>query len=88
MKLTRNHDLGLDEARRRVDKIAAALGQRFKLASSWRGNDLEFSGSGVNGRIAVAEETVEVDVKLGFALILLEGTVREHVESAMDKYLV
>ena len=88
MKIKRTHSLGLEEAKRRVDKISDSIGSRFDLSSEWVGDDLKFSGSGVKGRIAVVEDSVEVDVKLGLALMLLEGTVREQVESAMDKYLV
>ena len=87
MKITRSHDLGLDEVRQRVTALADSLCSQYSLQSSWRGDELEISGSGVSGKIAVAEQSVDVDVKLGFALKMLESTIRSSIESAMDKHL-
>ncbi len=87
MKLRREHSLGANEVRRRVDEIAADMGGSLNLRSEWQGDNLKVSGSGVNGQIAVSEDAVEVDVKLSFALKLMEGPIRSAVESAMDKHL-
>jgi len=35
----------------------------------------------------VADESVEVEVKLGFALSMMESTIRTSLEDAMDKHL-
>ncbi len=87
MNIKRNHSLGIAEARIRVDSIAASLTSKYGLSSAWEGDTLKFSGSGVNGRIDVADQSVDVDVKLGFALMMLEGTIRTSIEDAMDKHL-
>lgn len=87
MKIKKDHCLGKDEARKRVANIAESLGDKYGISSSWDGDDLQIKGSGVNGCIAVADESVEVEVKLGFALSMMEGTIRTSLEEAMDKYL-
>jgi len=87
MHIRRGHALGADEVRRRVDRLATDIGTRFDLRSEWHGDDLEFRGSGVSGRIAVSEEAVDVDVRLGLALRLMEGTIRQAIENAMDRHL-
>ena len=87
MKIRREHSLGADEVRRRVDEIAADIGGSLNLRSEWQGDNLKVSGSGVVGQIAVSEDAVEVEVTLGFALKLMEGPIRSAVESAMDKHL-
>lgn len=87
MHIRRGHALGADEVRRRVDRLATDIGRRFDLRSEWRGGDLEFSGSGVSGRIAVSDDAVDVDVRLGIALRLMEGTIRQAIENAMDRHL-
>ena len=88
MRLSRTHSLGTDEARRRVDKLADEIGRQFSVRSEWRGNDLQFSGSGVNGTIAVTDDKVAVDVRLGFALMMMEPAIRSAIEQAMDRHLV
>ncbi len=87
MKVRREHSLGTAEARRRVDEIAADMGARLNLQSEWRDDDLQIKGSGVNGKIAVSEDAIEVQVELGFALMLMESSIRVAIEDAMDKHL-
>lgn len=87
VKIKRNHSLGIAEARNRVDSIAESLGSKYQLSTTWDGDCLTFDGSGVNGRIDVTDQSVDVDVKLGFALMMLEGTIRTSIEDAMDKHL-
>lgn len=87
MRIKREHSLGREEARRRVDEIAADVGGRFNLRSEWADDSLQVKGTGVNGAINVGDEDIEVDVKLGFSLMLLESSIRSAIEDAMDKHL-
>ncbi len=87
MKIRREHSLGSAEARRRVDEIAADMGKSLNLSSEWRGDDLQVKGSGVDGTIAVGEDAIEIQIELGFALMLMEGSIRSAIESTMDKHL-
>ena len=87
MKIRREHTLGVEEARRRVDEIAADMGSRLNLSSEWRDNDLQIKGNGVVGAIAVSEDAIEIQVELGFALKLMESSIRSAIESTMDKHL-
>jgi putative polyhydroxyalkanoate system protein len=70
-----------------VEQVAAEIGNQYRLTSSWDGDDLKFSGSGIDGRIAVSEDSVDVSVKLGFALMMLEGTIRSSIEDTIEKHL-
>ena len=87
LNIKKNHDLGRAEARKRVDAIADSLSSKYGLSSSWEGDALKFSGSGVNGRIDVSDQSIDVDVTLGFALMMLEGAIRTSIEEAMDTHL-
>lgn len=87
MRIRRTHELGVDEAKSRVERVAADLGQSLSLNSSWNGDNLEFRGNGVNGQIAVEAETIEVQVKLGLALLMMEGSIRSAIEATLDKQL-
>ena len=85
--IRRNHSLGSGEARRRVVEVAIELANRFNLNYAWDGDNLGFHGSGVDGNIAVGDDRVEIQVKLGFALMMLQGAVRQAIESAIDGHL-
>ncbi len=87
MKIRRRHNLGLDEARKRADRIAADLQQQFSLRSNWQGDALHVQGNGVSGQLVVDEDTIELDVRLGFALKLMEGPIRSAIEATIDEEL-
>ncbi len=87
MNIRRSHQLGIEEARSRADEIAEHLGRQFSLTSRWQGDRLLVSGNGVNGQLIVAEESVELQVRLGFALKLMEGPIRSAIESTIDEHL-
>ncbi len=87
MRIHRRHNLGLQEARNRADRIAADIGPQFSLRSNWQGDNLVVTGNGVSGQLKVAEDEIEIQVKLGFALKLMEGPIRSVIEKAVDEEL-
>ncbi|MDH3615510.1 MAG: polyhydroxyalkanoic acid system family protein [Gammaproteobacteria bacterium] len=87
MNIRRSHQLGIEEARSRASEIAEHLDRQFSLTSRWQGDRLLVSGNGVNGHLVVAEESIELDVRLGFALKLMEGPIRSAIESTIDEHL-
>lgn len=87
MRIRREHSLGLDEARGRIDSVAEELQRQFGLNSEWQGNQLLVSGNGVNGKVAVDAQTIEMNIKLGFALQLMEGSIRTAIENTLDQHI-
>ena len=87
MRIRRSHNLGLEEARKRADLIAADMQQQFSLKSKWQGDALQVRGNGVTGQLKVDEQNIELDVRLGFALKLMEGPIRSAIESTIDEEL-
>jgi len=88
MKIERNHNLGKESARQCVDKMRAEVEAKYGLTTDWEGDELKVSGNGVSGQISVDEQRVVVDLRLGFALTMLEGPIKAQLSEAMDKYLV
>ena len=87
LKISRNHSLGIEEAKRRVDKVADDLGGRLRLTSSWDGDHLLVKGSGVSGRIVVEERCVDVHVHVGFAMLIFRESIRSAIEESIDDYI-
>ncbi len=84
MRICRDHDLGAEEAKSRVQRVAVTLEERFALRSEWRGNQLQFKGSGVNGQIAVSDSDIELNIRLGLALMFMESAIRSAIEEELD----
>jgi putative polyhydroxyalkanoate system protein len=87
MRIRRSHNLGLAEARRRADRIADDLKEQFSARSRWEGNEMHVEGSGVTGRLHVDETHFELEVRLSFALKLMEGPIRNVIEKTIDEEL-
>lgn len=88
IRIERQHSLGKDEAKKRVDKIRTEVASQYGLSTSWQGDELNVSGAGVNGKISVDAERVLVDIRLGFAMMMMEGPIKSHISATMDRHLV
>ena len=87
MRIRREHKLGIEEAKRRVDQVAAELGGKLNLTSRWEGDHMRVKGRGVSGRILVTEESVEVHVTVGLPMLMLREPIRVAIESSIDHYI-
>jgi putative polyhydroxyalkanoate system protein len=85
--LNRTHHLGLKGARAAADKMAEKLGEKFDLSSEWQGDTLHFHRPGVNGRLAVTDRDMNLDVTLGFMLKMMKGPIERAVHEQLEKVL-
>lgn len=86
--IERNHTLGLEAAKERLEGIAQHLKQELEADYRWHGDTLHFTRSGASGTIDVGDDQVVLDVKLSFALGLLKGTIEQTIEREIDQALV
>ena len=77
------HDRSIKEARAAVERVAQRIAEKFGIQHRWDGNDLDFSGSGVKGRIALGKSDVHLTAKLGFPVSMF----RNSIEAEIHKYL-
>ena len=77
------HDLKPADARAAVERVATKMGEKFGIRHAWNGNELDFSGSGANGRITLDAKEVHLSLKLGFPVSMFRGSI----ESAIHEYL-
>ena len=87
LKVKRQHSLGIEEAKRRVDQIADELGGKLGLNAEWEGDHMRVHGKGVSGRILVSDDSVEVHVHVGFAMMMFREPIRSAIEGSIDEYI-
>lgn len=87
MRIYRNHNLGIEEARKRADLIAEDLRQQYSVTTRWQGDSMHVQGTGLTGQLLVDEHHIELQVKLGLALKLMEGPIRSMIEKTIDEEL-
>jgi len=79
------HSMPLPKARKAVEDVAKKLAQRFDIEYAWEGNTLNFTRSGVDGRIALAAEQLHVTAQLGFLLSALKGPIESEIRRVLDE---
>jgi putative polyhydroxyalkanoate system protein len=87
IKIQTAHNLGREEAHRRVQQVETELNQKYGVKFDWQGDRAEVHAKGLSGLIVVEDERVAVDLKLGLALIPLQGKLRSEVKERMDRAL-
>lgn len=85
ISMQKNHSLTHDQARDKVDQLAASLKDKYGLTGSWSGNRYQFKRTGVSGFVHLEDKKVTVEVDLSFVLSPLKGQVEEALKKNLDK---
>ncbi|MCR2746034.1 polyhydroxyalkanoic acid system family protein [Limnobacter parvus] len=81
----KEHNMSLEEAKQTAQKLADQLQKEFQLDSQWQGNTLNFTRSGVKGKLDVTDKDVTVDISLGFMLKAFKGKIQTEIDKNIDK---
>ncbi len=85
--LTREHELGLAEARKIAFKWAEQVEEKFDMECTYEEgktkDNVSFSRSGVDGSLVVTKDSFVLDAKLGFLL----GAFKDKIEGEITKNL-
>lgn len=85
--IRRPHALGHEEARARVERLAAKLGERYGADCRWEGDDLVVEHSSLTGCVSVRKAEIVVDGKLGFALSLFHSRAEQEIARLLEEQL-
>jgi putative polyhydroxyalkanoate system protein len=91
IRIHRKHALGLAKAREVAWKWAEQVEQKFDMECSVlegeTSDTVEFTRSGVNGRLIVAADHFDLDARLGFLLGAFSRTIEHEIEKNLDALL-
>ncbi len=91
IRIHRKHALGLPKAREVAWKWAEQVEQKFDMectvVEGETSDTVEFTRSGVNGRLIVAADHFDLDAKLGFLLGAFSKTIEGEIEKNLDELL-
>lgn len=81
------HDHGKTpaQARKAVEDVARKLSERFDMDYAWAGDVLQFSRSGVDGRIALLPQQLHVTADLGFLLSAMKGPIEAEIRRVLGE---
>jgi putative polyhydroxyalkanoate system protein len=91
IRLHREHNLGLKKAREIAWQWAEQVEQEFDMACTVIEGDtsdtVEFTRTGVKGRLIVAADHFDLDAKLGFLLGAFAKTIEGEISKRLDALL-
>jgi len=91
IRIHREHALGLAKARQIAAQWAGQVESEFDMACSTVKGDtsdtVEFTRSGVKGRLIVAADHFDLDAKLGFLLGAFSKTIEREILKNLDTLL-
>lgn len=91
IRIHRDHALGLAKARKIAWQWAEEVEQKFDMACTVvegeTSDTVEFTRTGVNGRLIVAADHFDLEAKLGFLLGAFAKTIEAEIEKNLDALL-
>mgnify|MGYP001067292743 CR=1 FL=1 len=83
----RRHSLGLEQARGLVGELAQSLEEDLNATWRWQGDELRFERAGASGLVRIADDLLDVEVKLGVLLRPLRATIAAQINERLDSLL-
>jgi putative polyhydroxyalkanoate system protein len=91
IRIHRDHTLGLAKARKVAWQWAEQAEQKFDMECTVlegeTSDTVQFTRSGVNGRLIVAADHFDLDAKLGFLLGAFAKTIEGEIQKTLDDLL-
>lgn len=91
IRIHREHALGLEKARevawQWAKDVESGFDMRCEVIEGETSDTVEFTRSGVKGRLIVAADHFDLDAKLGFLLGAFSKTIESEIEKNLDKLL-
>ena len=85
--IRKKHNLEHARARETAEQLAKGLAAEYNARYRWRNDDLEFTSKGVNGRLHVGKDAVDIKISLGLLLRPLKGKIESGIRARLDDIL-
>ena len=85
INITQLHKMSLEKARTAAQNVAEKMADEFDISSTWEGDTLTFTRSGVHGTLTVLDKEVRLEITLGFMLRAFASSIEEKVALNMGK---
>jgi len=89
IKITREHNLGLDKALASARALVDGLAEQYGLTTYWSdtGVTVKHGLTGITGTLEVTDKTVTVIVELSFLQSAFKGVIESTINSVLAKEL-
>ena len=85
--VSRTYTMEKSEVREIAEDLAHQIQRDYGVSARWQGDTVSMRGSGVDGRLAIEEDVIRVDVTLGMMASMFERPLRRIVTEYLDEYV-
>ena len=85
--IRKKHTLDHALARKTAEALAERLASEYNARYQWHNDELEFESTGVNGKLHVSKDEVDIKVSLGMLLRPLKDRIESSIRSRLDDIL-
>ncbi len=85
--LSKKHSKSKEEIDELVGKLEEDVCSELQLSSRRSGNKVLFKRSGVDGALTMAEQRIDIEVKLGIMNSLFAPQIESALRKKLDEYL-
>ena len=88
IKINKSHSLEINDAQKRLEKMADQLQSEYGIKSAWTGNTAILSGTGLKkGVVELTDSEIKLEITLGLLAKALKGKIQEQVNTCLDEAL-
>jgi putative polyhydroxyalkanoate system protein len=87
IQIKKQHHLGRTEAHRRVEALEPELKHKYGVHLDWHGDRADVTASRLSGQLVIDDSQLWVSLKVGLALVPLQGRIRSALERQLERAL-
>jgi putative polyhydroxyalkanoate system protein len=86
ISITRPHSLSPAVIKQRINDLGEKLQSKYQAKTSWDGEKaMNVKGPGVEGKLTISDNKVDVNLDLGFLLSPMKGKIEEAITKELDR---
>lgn len=85
--IQRSHHLPQRRVMQDVDELAGVLQEQLDAECHWQDDILTFERRGASGRIQVADDLIDIEIRLSALLRPLKGRIETTINQYLDEHL-
>ena len=86
-RVSKPHTMNREEVREAAEELARELKNRHGLNYRWQGDSATFSRSGLDGKLSIEEDSIELSVKMGMFASAFERPLKKAITEFLDEYV-
>ncbi len=87
-RLSKSHNMCKDELREAAQGLARSLERKHGVRARWVSDDeVRIKGAGVDGRLSIGDDRVDVSVQLGLLASAFSSVLEQEVQRYLEEHI-